>query len=141
MKIKIDENLQIVAKRAGKDNEIMARELAEFLMNAEMVKDEPLYYGATIAEMNENTPVSKAVSVLHQLGIENVNDETYNAFTKCVIMGDGDCPDCGGWEEEWETTGHEIKWLDRDIQPDYIIDSITYRCPMCGREHTTFYND
>lgn len=56
----------------------------------------------------------------------------YAAFMQLVVIGEGDCPECGSVMEEidWEV---ESLHDGNGICPDSVnILSTTYRCPMCG---------
>lgn len=56
----------------------------------------------------------------------------YDAFMQLVVIGEGDCPECGGVLEEidWEVESlHDGNGICPDSE---IVLSTTYRCPMCG---------
>lgn len=56
----------------------------------------------------------------------------YDAFMQLVIIGEGDCPECGSDMEEidWEV---ESLHDGNGVCPDSVnVLSTTYRCPLCG---------
>ena len=132
MRIKIDKNLQVVADRAGKDVNDMSYVMANALMIAGLIKDDEEYYGCSVLDCNGDTPVLTIIDVMHEIGVENVNDTTYDAFAACIIIGDGDCPECGGTMELWDCEGYEVSSGDRDLPPDYVTECEKWRCPICG---------
>ena len=139
MILKQDENLAVIANRAQKDVAEVAHILTQGLINAGLIKDDEEYYGLTIKEcVDGDTPVKTIVDIIQQTGITIVVDTDYDAICKCVVMGDGDCPECGGEMELWDCEGHEISSGDRDVPPEYVHDWEQWRCPVCGH---TFEKD
>lgn len=142
MILKQDANLAIVAARANKHAADAAYILTNGLLNAGLIKNDTEYYGLALKDcINGETPLATLVDVIKQTGIERVNDTTYDAFMECIIMGDGDCPECGGEMEIWDSSGHEIPSGDRDVPPDYVTDWVQLRCPICGHIIEHDYRD
>lgn len=140
MKIKIDDNLAIVANRAGTVIWEMSRIMADALLDAGLIEDTEYYYGCNLLQecgtslaVEIDNPVAKTVcDIMHAIGIELIDDTVYKAFASCIIMGEGDCPKCGGEMELRECEGHEISSGDRDTPPDYEIDYEKWCCEECG---------
>lgn len=133
MILKQDANLAIVAARANKHTADVAYILTNGLLNAGLIKDDTEYYGVSLKEcIDGETPLATLIDVIKQTGIERVNDTTYDAFMECIVMGDGDCPECGGEMEIWDCETHEIPSGDRDVPPDYATDWEQLRCPICS---------
>lgn len=133
MILKQDKNLAIIANRAGKAVPDVAYILTNGLLNAGLIKDDEEYYGVALKDcVDGSTPVATIVDILKHTGMATVNDTAYDAFVECIVMGDGDCPECGGEMELWDCRSHEIPSHDRDVPPDYETDWEQWRCPICG---------
>lgn len=133
MILKQDKNLAVIANRAQKDISDVAYILTQGLLNAGLIKDDDEYYGVALKDcVDGETPVLTIVDIIKQTGIATVIDTDYDAFCECIVMGDGDCPECGGKTELWDSMTHEISSHDRDIPPEYKIDWEQWRCPICG---------
>ena len=83
-----------------------------------------------------NTAVSDVCAVLADY---LYNDEThsvpadvFDAFCALTVMGDGDCPHCGGELRFIETEGHELNDGDYYTPNSYVIDNYVYQCRECG---------
>lgn len=97
MILKQDKNLAIIANRAQKDSADVAYILTQGLLNAGLIKDDEEYYGVALKDcVDSSTPVATIVDILKQTGMATVNDTAYDAFVECIVMGDGDCLECGG---------------------------------------------
>ena len=87
MILKQDANLAIVAARANKHTADVAYILTNGLLNAGLIKDDTEYYGVSLKEcIDGETPLSTLIDVIKQTGIERVNDTTYDAFMKCIVI-------------------------------------------------------
>lgn len=133
MIFKQDKNLALVAARAQKDPADVAYILTQQLLNAGLINDNDECYGLPLEEcLDGETSVTQLVEIIKQTGIDRVNDTTYSAFLACVLMGDGDCPECGGDMELIDFAGHSVSSHDRDVPSDYVSDYEKWRCPICG---------
>lgn len=116
-----------------KDPEIVAKELCAKMIDAGMWMDNPYNYGVTIMDATETKPVIRLLDVLFAyLGVNHISSDVNDAFCAITIMGDGDCPECGGDLEYIETEGHELNDGDRWTPNSWIIDNYIYRCRECG---------
>lgn len=145
MILKQNEDLAVIANRAQKDIADVAYILTQGLLNVGLIKDDDEYYGVALKDcIDGDTPVATIVDIIKQTGMATVNDNAYQAFCECIVMGDGDCPECGGEMEFWESGGHEISSGDRDVPPEYTTDWEHWRCPICGHiieKDFTYDND
>ena len=146
MTIKQDKNLAVIANRARKNISDVAYILTQGLLNAGLIKDDEEYYGVALKDrVDGETPVFTIVDIIKQTGIETVVDTDYDAFCECIIMGDGDCPECGGEMELWDCRGHEISSGNRDLPPNYVTEWEEWCCPYCGhtieKDFTPDYDD
>lgn len=138
MRFKIDENLNVVAAAMSAlvANETVAIELCARLIDAGMIEDDPENWGQSVLRATGPQYVSDVCAVLADY---LYNDEThsvpadvFDAFCRLVILGDGDCPHCGGELRFIETEGHELNDGDYYTPNSYKIDNYIYECRECG---------
>lgn len=124
MRFKIDENLNRVAAAiaAPVSNETVAVELCQWFIDSGMFEDTPNNYGVTVIQATGDKLVSDVCAGLSTFlfgECRAIHCDVFDAFCRLVILGDGDCPHCGGELQFVETEGHEI-------------DNYVYRCAECG---------
>lgn len=140
MKFKIDNNLLNVARAKCGDPVTDAPEFSKALcarfVNAGMIDDTPDNYGESVLIATGPRYVSDICKVLAGFlyGDESrsIPDDVFDAFCRLIVMGDGDCPNCGGELKFDETIGHELKDGDYYTPNSYVIDYYVYHCPICG---------
>ena len=125
--------MAVLANRAQKDSADVAYILTQGLLNAGLIKDDSEYYGMALKDcVDGETPVATIVDILKQTGMATGNDTAYDAFVECIIMGDGDCEECGGEMQLLDCETHTVSSCDRDVPPDIITDWEKLRCSICG---------
>ena len=135
MRFKIDENLKRVAAVKARP-ETVAVELCAALIDAGMIEDPNDNWGDSVLIATGPQYVSDVCAVLAEY---LYNDEThsipvdvFDAFCSLTVMGDGDCPHCGGNLIFVETEGHELNDGDYYTPNSYEIDYYIYHCAVCG---------
>lgn len=99
MKFRIDDNLIAFTKqmREPKEPQIVARELCAEFVKAGMLKEQPELYGEVIFQHLGPQYLSNICEVLSRyLGVQTINFITFNLFGQLIVIGDNDCPYCGG---------------------------------------------
>ena len=137
MRFKIDENLNVVAAAIAKpvSNETLAVELCQWFIDAGMFEDTPDNYGVTVIQATGDKLVSDVCAGLSTFlfgECRAIHCDVFDAFCHLVILGDGDCPECGGELKFIETEGHELKDGDYCTPNSYEIDYYIYHCAVCG---------
>lgn len=133
MKIKTDKHLSCLANAAGKTSEQMARSLAKELMAFDERLDNPENWGCALEMiLPGQTLVSDLIKVMKRAGIKNGSWELFEEFLYCELMGDGDCPCCGGDLILYDEIGHDDGSGDCDTPNGWIVDEYIYTCPICG---------
>lgn len=138
MRFKIDENLNRVAAAmsAPVANEAVAVELCARFIDAGMIEDDPENWGKSVLRATGPQYVSDVCAVLAEylFGDEthSVPADVFDAFCALTVMGDGDCPHCGGELRFIETEGHELNDGDHYTPNSYEIDYYIYHCAVCG---------
>ena len=135
MKIKIDENARFVINHCGVDEQIVERELLNRLIASGYVSADIEWNGTILDEALDVLPEEEGAYfcvVAEVLGSKGLDASTLDALSKCIIMGEGDCEDCGG---EMDIDPDETEWHYEyeDGYPKYVVTSETYVCPICGK--------
>lgn len=116
--------------------ETVAVELCWSLINSGMLNQDPGNIGRTVIEATGPRYVSdicrQLAGYLYFDQTRSIHCDIFDAFCHLVIIGDGDCPECGGELQFVETEGHELKDGDYLTPNSYVIDKYVYRCAECG---------
>lgn len=136
MRFKIDENLRKIATAKQADAETVAVELCAYMVNAGIVEDAPEHWGESVLIATGPRYVKDVCAVLAGFlygdKSRSIPADVFNAFCALTIVGDGDCPHCGGELEFVKTDGHELNDGDYNTPNSYVIDNYVYRCVECG---------
>ena len=138
MRFKIDKNLFRVAAESVVPVEIepFAVNLCAALIDAGMIEDPNDHWGESVLIATGPRYVKDVCAVLAGFlyGDESrsVPADVFDAFCSLTIVGDGDCPHCGGELEFVETEGHELNDGDYNTPNSYVVDNYVYRCAECG---------
>ena len=138
MRFKIDDNLKVVAAAMvePKDPKTVAHELCDRLIDSRMMDTDPDNCGRPVIEATGPQYISDVCKVLagYLYGDESrsIHSDVFDAFTRLVVLGDGDCPECGGELKFVETEGHELNDGDYYTPNSYVVDKYVYQCRECG---------
>ena len=113
MKITESKQLKELATQAGTTaNELSNNFIAE-LIRRQIIEDVTDVYGATIADaINRDIVISEFADAMRVVGIPT-KSKNYDAIMEMVVVGNGDCPECGG---EMEVTNGEYKQTGGDLE-------------------------
>lgn len=145
MKFKIDDNLRMIASAMKTPTHIesVAVELCRHFINSGMIEETTEHWGESVLIA---TGPRYVVDVKNVLAGYLYNDEShsvpadvFNAFCGLTIVGDGDCPKCGGELIFDYTIGHETNDGDYFTPPSYVVDFYVYHCPVCGEIYKLSY--
>ena len=133
MKITESKQLKELATQAGTTaNELSNNFIAE-LIRRQIIEDTPDVYGATIADaINRDIKISEFVDAMRVVGIR----KNYDAIMEMVVVGNGDCPECGG---EMEVTDGKYKQTGGDgyiTPPEYTAIWEEKTCTVCGHKES-----
>lgn len=134
MKFKIDENFEKVLSLSPvkMDAEKASKELAAKFIEAGLLEE---------SKFNQGQPIDYAIDgfvgaicrvLINYLGVPEISDEAYQAFLRITMLGDGDCPYCGGNMKYVETEGYETPSGDYMLPPDWHPTREIYECDWCG---------
>lgn len=133
MNIRKDKELNILAKAAGKKATEVETIIVNQLIQKEMIQGDPEFWGCTLFDSIErDVPVSDVVGIIKATGISVVRSVHLDALLECVLIGDDDCPECGG---EMEVTDGEYRRTGGDgylTPPEYSPIWEEKTCRNCG---------
>lgn len=136
MKFKIDDNLKRIAAEMSADPAMVADKLCKHLIAAGMFADDEGNYGCPVLEAAGPQYVKDICTLLagflYDDSSRSIPSDVFDAFCNLTVMGEGDCPECGGGLKFVETEGHELKDGDYYTPNSYIIDRYVYKCRVCG---------
>lgn len=119
--IKADENLSTVCRIIETTPEIFIEKTLNYLEVNEWVPDASEEWGRTIGEcLNEYAKNPVGISIL---AIGTNDSVAMECFLNLIIIGKGDCPECGADLEKFEDGGYGKTW---EVE----------RC-NCGYNHST----
>lgn len=102
-----------------------AEDLCEKLIDAGLLEDDPMFYGEQIINWYDLPDIKKMADYL------DIPQKDIHDFEELYMMGEGNCPLCGGELVFVETEGYESGGSD-DIPPEWIVENYIYKCANCG---------
>ena len=115
------------------DPETVAVDLCKYMINAGVIEDTPEHWGESVLIATGPQYVKDICDLLAgYLGVDRVHTDVFDAFCRLTVVGDGDCPKCGGELIYDETIGHELNDGDYFTPPSYVVDYYVYHCRVCG---------
>ena len=97
MRIQKSKYLSSMAKFVNRTEDKLSEALINELISRGMVCDDEANYGSELLDCLEpDTSVSDVVNVLNNVGIKDVKSKHINHLLSMIIIGDDECPDCGG---------------------------------------------
>ena len=135
MRIQESKELSSMAKFVNMTEDKLSEALINELISRGMVCDDEANYGSELLDCLEpDTFVSDVVNVLNSIGIKDVKSKHINHLLSMVIIGDGECPECGG----------EMETIDADYRRtggDGYLTPLEYEplweekvCRNCGKK-------
>lgn len=135
MKFKIDKNLYalIAVYPAPTTAEKFSADLCQYMIEAGIIEDTPDNWGESVLIATGNQYVKDVCDLLAGfLKVSRIHTDTFDAFCRLTVVGNGNCPNCGGELLFDETKGHELKDGDYYTPNSYVVDYYLYHCPICG---------
>lgn len=133
MKLRNDRRLQDLAKEANKKTEELSTIVINELLNKGLIEDDEECYGKTLSQMlYPETPFSDIISVLIEIGIEDIYSKHFDGLLKCVLMGEGECPECGGKLEVTDSKCREVAGDGYNTPLEYEVIWAEKTCINCG---------
>ena len=132
MRAKDTKNLQLLATASGKTANEISTIIVSELEKRRFILNRRIYCGCTIGEsLAPGVRTVEMVQVMTVAGIPN-KSRFLDAIRNLVLMGNGDCPECGG---EMEVVDGDYK----ELRGDYLSPSEftpiweSKKCSHCGQ--------
>ena len=134
MKFKIDENFEKVLSLSPvkMDAEKASKELAAKFIEAGLLEESKFNQGETIDYAIDGFVGAICRVLIDYLVVPEISNEAYLAFLQITMLGDGDCPYCGGNMKYVETEGYETPSGDYMLPPNWNPTREIYECDWCG---------
>lgn len=133
MRIRIDRQFYEFLKLMPKRDSVEAS--TELAKRFEEVGCAITEYPTPIIEMIYDVALIDVLNILSDyFGVREVPDKAWDLFMDCSLIGDGDCPECGGIME-WAENDYDY---DEKGHKEYFS---VFRCTNCGYEEKDFNND
>ena len=140
MRLKIDLNLMRVVRANPAMYEMrpiadIAKNMCNRFVDVGFIDDSPENYGMTFKYA---AGAESVASICYELSIflfgkpREISCDVFDALCNVIILGDGDCPECGGELEFVETEGHKLNDGDYYTPDSYVVDKYVYECRNCG---------
>lgn len=127
----------MLATASGQKVAKVSETIVTELINKGIIKDICDNWGYPIADCYErDITVSELAVIIRNIGICPVHSSYLDALLECVLIGDGDCPECGG---EMEVTDGEYKQTGGDryiTPPEYTAIWEEKTCTHCGHKES-----
>lgn len=133
MKIKNDNNLKRLALRADSTTFEIEEKVIALLLQKNWVKDfnDETYFGVALRlVIPGDAYVDEVYNAIRSLGIDWILSRDFEAFLSLKIMGDGDCPYCGG-ELDY---AQPLTNANSEVSEEVEVLGHEYRCTHCRRE-------
>lgn len=123
--------IEFLAQEAGITIEQATRIIKKQISERFGIEDSEEFWGFTIAELlDKNVRMIDVEDAVAELGYIELKSQHVEAFTAARIMGDGDCPHCGG-KLEWDCLTAKPSNT-REIGAPWLEHSEWDYCPICG---------
>lgn len=133
MKIKNDNNLKRLALRADTTTFVIETEVIALLLQKGWIKgiNDETYFGVALRRVIPgDTYVDEVYQAIRSLGIDWILSRDFEAFLNLELMGDGDCPYCGG-ELDYALP---ITNANSEVSEEVEVLGHEYQCTHCHRE-------
>ena len=139
MKIKVTKTLKELAEANGMTAKQLSENIVAELENIGFLYDNETEYGKTLIELAGMAQSDKLdvtfpefVDALIKAGIKNLKNVPLNKILSLVVMGDGNCPDCGN-EVDLYPCEYRNNGGDGIITPNEDEPTMVYgECDLCG---------
>ena len=97
MRIQESKELSSMAKFVNMTEDKLSEALINELVERKLISDDEANYGNWLTEcLDPDMSVSDLVGVFNGIGINDIKSKHIECFLVLKIIGDGECPECGG---------------------------------------------
>ena len=135
MKIKESEQLKRLATASGQTSNKVSETIVTELINKGIIEDISDNWGCPVVDCYErDVTIEQMAGIIRAIGIFPVRSVHLDDLLECILIGDDDCPECGG---EMEVTDGEYKQTGGDgylTPPEYTPIGEEKTCRHCGHK-------
>lgn len=133
MKFKESTEVRTLANEAGLSINEFSNTVISELIKSEAIEDDVYCWGLAVRDaIDGDTQVKTLVDILYKIGIPIVTNRHFDALLDLVLMGENDCPKCGG-EMEVIDGKYKRAFGDGYLTPfEYEPEWEDRRCINCG---------
>lgn len=123
----------MVSETTKKD---IGRGLCAHLVKTGIIEDPNAHWGESVLIATGPRYVKDVCAALaaylYDDETRSIPADVFDAFCALIVIGDGDCPLCGGNLIYDETEGHELHDGDYFTPNSWVVDLYVYHCANCG---------
>lgn len=140
MKIQPSKELETLAVWLKTDCETVSKQIIEVLTNLVSLEHNIVNYGTQIKDHYDKKQVRSFELMARCLGLNRTRSwQKLRIFDNLVIIGDDDCPNCGGYITEVVTGEYRVLEKETNNQPADIEIQKAEVCLVCGEKFKVFY--
>lgn len=131
MKIAESKELTLLSYEVNKSTKKTSKAIIDELMKKEIIADDTTYYGILLYDCLDDVAIGEINNILSEVGITRPSVDDVKNFLSLYVIGDGDCPECGGEMEVVEGV-YETRQADYDSEPESVPIWEGRKCSCCG---------
>lgn len=131
MKIAESKELTELSYETNKTTKETSKAIIDELMNKEIISDDMTFYGIQLYDCLDDVEIGVINNILRCAGIACPSVDDVKNFLSLCVLGDGDCPECGG-EMEVVDGVYQTTQADYDSEPDSVPIWEERKCSCCG---------
>lgn len=137
MRISDSKQLNALATVSGKTAKQVSDIIVSELLNKKIIADTSDNWGCPVVDCyDRDITVIEIAEVIRAIGIDVVKSMHLDALLECVLIGDGDCPECGGEMEVIDGQYKQTGGFDYDSEPEYTPIWEENTCTHCGHKES-----
>lgn len=131
MKIAESKELTLLSYEVNKSTKETSKAIINELMKREIIADDTTFYGILLYDCLDDVMLGEINNILRDVGITRPSVDDVKNFLSLYVLGDGDCPECGG-EMEVVDGVYQTRQADYDSEPDSVPIWEERKCSCCG---------
>lgn len=131
MKIAESKELTLLSYETNKSTKETSKAIVDGLMKKNIIEDDTTFYGILLYDCLDDIAIGEINNILSDAGITRPSVDDVKNFLSLYVLGDGDCPECGG-EMEVVDGVYQTMQADYNSEPDSVPIWEERKCSCCG---------
>lgn len=131
MKIAESKELTLLSYETNKSTKETSKAIINDLMKRDIIADDTTFYGILLYDCLDDVAIGEINNILSEAGITRPSVDDVKNFLSLYVIGDGDCPECGGKMEVVDGV-YQTTQSDYDSEPDSVPIWEERKCSCCG---------